>query len=457
MELNVVILAAGQGTRMRSDLPKVLHTLGGFSLLSHVVKTAIEINAQCTCVVYGHAGDQVLKTGLPVVWVEQAQQLGTGHAVAQALPFLPETGTVLILYGDVPLIQPKTLQTLLSKQSLTPSLALLTVVLPDPKGYGRILRNVDGQVIGIVEEKDATPEQRVICEINTGILASNKADLTRWIQKLNNHNSQKEYYLTDTVGFAVAEGIPVYAVHPETISEVLGVNSRAQLAELERVYQSRQAQMLMSQGVTLRDPARLDVRGTIETGKDVEIDIDVILEGEVNIGDRVRIGPYCYLKNVTLSENVEIRAHSVLEGVTVGTGSAVGPFARLRPGTELGPHVHVGNFVEIKKSQIGERSKVNHLSYIGDAQIGSDVNIGAGTITCNYDGANKHLTKVGDRAFIGSNTALVAPVEIGSGATIGAGSIITKKAPPEELTLSRAPQETYQGWKRPIKKEISDH
>ncbi|CAK0751165.1 fused N-acetylglucosamine-1-phosphate uridyltransferase and glucosamine-1-phosphate acetyltransferase [Gammaproteobacteria bacterium] len=456
----VIILAAGQGTRMRSDLPKVLHTLGGKSLLSHVVDTATQLDAARICVVYGHGGEQVRATlpDLPVVWMEQRPQLGTGHAVAQALPHLQRGDTVLILYGDVPLIQPDTLRTLVTaavsfSDTSTGALAILTLKLPDPFGYGRIVRDELGQVVSIVEEKDATPEQRRICEVNTGILAVNEARLADWISRLDNHNAAGEYYLTDIVGLAVADGVPVHTVQPNTVIEVLGVNHRAQLAELERTYQARRAQELLYAGVTLRDPTRFDVRGTLEVGRDVEIDIDVVLEGQVRLGDRVRIGPYCHLKNVTIANDTEVRSHSSLEGVTIGTGCIIGPFARLRPGTDLGSRVHVGNFVEIKQTQVNDGSKINHLSYVGDAVIGRGVNVGAGTITCNYDGANKHRTVIGDHAFIGSDTALVAPVEIGANATIGAGSVITRDAPSGELTLSRSRQETYPGWTRPVKKK----
>ena len=457
--LTVVILAAGQGTRMRSDLPKVLHVIGDRPLLAHVVDTAIQLGAARICVVYGHGGERVRAalSHLSVVWAEQNPQLGTGHAVAQALPHLSPNDTTLILYGDVPLIQVDTLRSLLTAtvsgaEAPAGALALLTMTLTEATGYGRILRNEVGHAVGIVEEKDATPAQRAIREVNTGILAVRGAHLARWIGRLDNHNAQGEYYLTDIVTLAVADGVPVRTVQPAVVTEILGVNHRAQLAELERAYQLRQAQALLLSGVTLRDPARFDLRGTLTAGRDVEIDIDVILEGTVRLGDRVRIGPYCVLKDVTIAEDAEVRAHSTLEGATVGPGCIVGPFARLRPGTLLGPQVHIGNFVEIKQAQVSEGSKINHLSYIGDATVGRAVNIGAGTITCNYDGANKHRTVIGDHVFVGSNTALVAPVEVGAGATIGAGSLITRNAPPGELTLSRVRQETRTGWQRPVKK-----
>ncbi len=455
----VIILAAGQGTRMRSDLPKVLHVVGGKPLLAHVIDTAIQLEARRVCVVYGHGGERVRASlaHLPVTWVEQASQLGTGHAVLQALPHLQHGDTALILYGDVPLIRPETLRTLLDAVVPSPdapkgALALLTVDLLDPTGYGRILRDEAGQVIGIVEEKDATPRERQVREVNTGVLAVDGGYLANWIARLDTRNAQGEYYLTDIVSLAVADGVPVRTTAPSVLIEVLGVNQRVQLAELERAYQLCRARELMLQGVTLRDPARFDLRGELTVGRDVEIDIGVIFEGQVQLGDRVRIGPHCFLKDVTIADDTEVRAHSVLEGATVGQGCVIGPFARLRPGTTLDSRVHVGNFVEIKQSQVQEGSKINHLSYIGDADVGRGVNVGAGTITCNYDGANKHRTVIGDRVFVGSNTALVAPVEIGADAIIGAGSVIVCNAPSGELTLSRARQETRPGWKRPTKK-----
>lgn len=448
----VIILAAGQGTRMHSDRAKVLHILGGKPLLAHVVESAQGLNPAQICVVFGYNGEQVRAAlpQLPVIWVEQNPQLGTAHAVAQALPHLTIAENILILYGDVPLIQTATLEILLSAAA-TATLALLTVELPDPTGYGRILRDNSNQVQEIIEEKDATAAQRSIREINTGIMAIKGAALAKWIQQIDNHNAQGEYYLTDIVRLAVRDGINIQTIHPSNILEILGVNNRIQLAELERAYQARWARKLMEAGVTLRDPARCDIRGELKFGRDVEIDLDVILEGTMQLGNRVKIGPYCYLKNAIIGDDVEIRAYSFLEGVTIAAHCIIGPFARLRPGTDLGPQVHIGNFVEIKQSIIGAETKINHLSYIGDAQIGRKVNIGAGTITCNYDGASKHPTLIGDQAFIGSDTSLVAPVEIGSGATIGAGSVITRNAPAGELTLSRAPQQTHLGWERPVK------
>lgn len=451
--LSVVILAAGQGTRMRSDLPKVLHTIGGKPLLAHVIDTAIKLNAARVCVVHGHGGDcfRAKFANLPINWVEQIPQLGTGHAVAQALPYLPKNDIVVILYGDVPLISVETLNKLFNLAAQN-KLALLTTELTNPTGYGRILRDELGQISGIIEEKDATPEHRLINEINTGILAVNSTHLTNWIKQLNNHNSQGEYYLTDIVQLAVNDGIAVATIKPQNLNEVLGVNNRIQLAELERAYQLKRAYEYLAMGVTLRDPHRFDLRGELTAERDVEIDIDVILEGQIQLGKRVRIGPYCYLKNVIIADDTEIRANSILEDVKIGANCVIGPFSRLRPGTEIANNAHIGNFVEIKNSQIAAHSKVNHLSYIGDTKIGSGVNIGAGTITCNYDGANKHRTVIGDHAFIGSNTALVAPVAIGEHATIGAGSVITRNAPSGELTLTRAKQETLCGWQRPIKK-----
>ena len=453
MALCVVILAAGQGTRMRSDKPKVLHSIGGKPLLGHVIATAQALEAARLCVVYGHGGEQVQQAlnHLPVHWVEQRPQLGTGHAVAQALPHIQPTDTVLVLYGDVPLIQANTLRQLLAAAE-TGALALLTVDLSMPRGYGRILRNEQGRVVGIVEEKDATAVQRQIREVNTGILAVNGARLAHWVGKLNNRNAQGEYYLTDIVGLAVADGVAVETAQPPVVTEVLGINDRVQLAEMERTYQARQAEALLLAGVTLRDPARFDLRGELTVGRDVEIDINVILEGRVVLGDRVQIGANSYLRDVTVGEGSQIRANSVVEEAVLGEGCLVGPFARIRPGTRLASGVHVGNFVELKQAQVAEGSKINHLSYVGDAVVGRGVNVGAGTITCNYDGANKHLTTIGDGAFIGSNSALVAPVEVGAHATVGAGSVITQTAPPGELTLARVPQQTLPGWRRPLKK-----
>lgn len=453
VEVIALILAAGQGTRMRSDLPKVLHRIGGLCLLEHVYRLAAALEVRETVIVYGHGGEQALSTlgHLPATWIEQKERKGTGHAVMQAVDRIGDDSKVLILYGDVPLLKRETVGTLLHHAGES-SLGLLTVELDNPTGYGRIIRDGAGKVLRIVEEKDATPEERAVREVNTGILAVEGEPLKRWLKALRNDNAQGEYYLTDIIGMAVAEGYFVDATHPASPDEVLGVNDRRQLAELERIYQGRQARALMERGVTLRDPARFDLRGEIvELGRDVEIDVNVILEGRIRLGDKVRIGPNVYLKDAVIGPEVEILAHSVIEGAVVGASSRVGPFARLRPESVLADEVHIGNFVEVKKSDIAAGSKVNHLSYIGDASIGSGVNVGAGTITCNYDGVNKHRTVIEDGAFIGSDTQLVAPVRVGRNATIGAGSTITKDTPEGRLTLSRVKQFSVDDWKRPGK------
>jgi bifunctional UDP-N-acetylglucosamine pyrophosphorylase/glucosamine-1-phosphate N-acetyltransferase len=453
MQLSVVILAAGKGKRMVSDLPKVLHPVGGKPLLAHVLTTASRLQAAARLVVYGHGGAAVKAAFAgeeSVIWVEQADQLGTGHAVAQALPLLDEDGITLVLYGDVPLTRAETLQPLVDSAQQG-QLALLTVQLTDPSGYGRIVRNEQNQVCRIVEEKDATAEERRLCEVNTGILATTTAKLRGWIAELRNDNAQGEYYLTDIVALAVRDGVPVEAFTVTQPEEVLGVNDRVQLAELERFYQRRQADQLMRNGATLLDPARVDVRGAVTTGKDVVIDVNVVFEGVVRLGDRVRIGPFCLLRDAVIGDDVEIFSHSWIENAEVGVGAQIGPFARLRPGAQLAAGVHIGNFVEIKKTTIGPGSKVNHLTYIGDAEIGAGVNVGAGTITCNYDGANKHLTVIGDGAFIGSNSSLVAPVRIGKGATVGAGSSVSRDVPDGGLCLTRAPRKDVSNWQRPAK------
>jgi len=452
MTLGIVILAAGQGTRMKSRLPKVLHRLGDRPLLQHVIDTARALAPARIVVVHGHGGEQVRETimGDDLHWAEQAEQLGTGHAVAQALPHLAGIDQVLVLYGDVPLIRTETLQGLLDAAG--DGFGLLTVTLEDPTGYGRICRDSAGRVERIVEQKDATPQQLTIREVNTGIMVLPGERLDDWLGRLGNDNAQGEYYLTDVLAMAVTEGLAVAVAQPTEPVEAEGVNDRAQLAMLERAWQRRQADTLMRAGLTLRDPARFDLRGSLRHGMDCEIDIDVLIEGEVELGEGVRIGPHCVLRDCRIDDGVEVQAHCVIEQAHIGSDSRVGPFSRLRPGAELVGGNHVGNFVEIKNSIIGEGSKVNHLSYVGDAELGRGVNIGAGTITCNYDGANKHRTLIGDRAFIGSNTALVAPVTVGKGATIGAGSVISKDAPEECLTLTRARQATIEGWKRPEKK-----
>ena len=454
MNLNVIILAAGQGTRMRSSIPKVLHTLAGKPLLQHVVDTAVSLDAASIQVVVGHGAEQVERTikADHLQFVLQAEQLGTGHAVAQALPALMAGGVSLILYGDVPLVQATTLQSLIDS-ARGGALGLLTVELSDPTGYGRILRNDRNEVTAIVEDKDATPAQRAIREVNTGILAVASDKLAVWINALDNNNAQREYYLTDIIAAAVRDGIPVQPRCSPDPDEVTGVNNRSQLAQLERAYQCNQAQRLMTAGLTLADPARFDLRGSLEMGRDVFIDINAVISGSVTLGDRVIIGPNCCLTNTVIGADTVIEANSVLEDAVIGSHCSIGPFARLRPGTRLGDQAKIGNFVETKNAVFGQGSKANHLSYIGDADLGKDVNVGAGTITCNYDGANKHQTTIGDNAFIGSNTALVAPVDIGSGATVGAGAVITAAVPAHALAVARAKQRTIKNWPRPIKKD----
>lgn len=453
MKLGVVILAAGQGTRMRSALPKVLHPLAGKPMLRHVLDTAQAIGADSICVVYGHGGETVPQTmsGYRCEWALQAEQHGTGHAVTQAMPQMKGMDRVLVLYGDVPLIRAETLWRLIQDSAAT-DLGLLTVILDDPTGYGRIVRDGDGGVLRIVEQKDATEAELEIGEINTGFLIADGARLDDWLSRTGNDNAQGEYYLTDVIGLAATDGVTVSTTRPTAVQEVSGVNDRVQLAALERYFQVRQAESLMRAGVTLCDPGRIDIRGTLHAERDVTIDVNAVFEGEVYLAEGVSIGPNCWLKDCSIGVNTRIFANSAIDGARVGADARVGPFARLRPEAALADHVHVGNFVEIKKAEVGVGSKVNHLSYVGDARIGSGVNVGAGTITCNYDGANKHLTEIGDDAFIGSNTALVAPVQIGAGATIGAGSVIGRPAPPGKLTVSRARQTTIDNWARPTKK-----
>ncbi|MGY4532287.1 bifunctional UDP-N-acetylglucosamine pyrophosphorylase/glucosamine-1-phosphate N-acetyltransferase [Pseudomonas sp. TE3786] len=452
MSLDIVILAAGQGTRMRSALPKVLHPIAGKSMLGHVIDTARQLQPQSIQVVIGHGADKVRDqlAATDLSFVLQAEQLGTGHAVAQALPKL-SAEKVLILYGDVPLIEEQTLQRLLALVN-EQQLGLLTVELADPTGYGRILRNAQGSVQAIVEHKDANDAQRAIREGNTGILAVPGKRLADWLGRLSNSNAQGEYYLTDVIAMAVADGLVVATEQANDEMEVLGANDRIQLAQLERHYQYRAGRRLMAQGVTLIDPARFDVRGEVSVGRDVLIDINVILEGRVVIEDNVQIGPNCVIKNSTLRQGAIVKASSHLEGADLGEGADCGPFARLRPGSVLGAKAHVGNFVELKNAVLGEGAKAGHLSYLGDAEIGARTNIGAGTITCNYDGANKHRTVLGADVFIGSNSALVAPVTLGDGATTGAGSVITADVPAATLGVGRAKQRNIEGWKRPVKK-----
>ncbi|MCP2075382.1 UNVERIFIED_ORG: bifunctional UDP-N-acetylglucosamine pyrophosphorylase/glucosamine-1-phosphate N-acetyltransferase [Pseudomonas lini] len=451
MSLEIVILAAGQGTRMRSALPKVLHPVAGNSMLGHVIHSARQLDPQRIHVVIGHGADAVRErlAADDLNFVLQDKQLGTGHAVAQAVPFIT-ADTVLILYGDVPLIEVETLQRLL-KRVAPQQLGLLTVKLDDPTGYGRIVRNTDGQVMAIVEQKDANEAQRAITECNTGILAVPGGSLGDWMSRLSNHNAQGEYYLTDVIAMAVNDGLVVATEQPLDAMEVQGANDRRQLAELERHYQLRAARRLMAQGVTLRDPARFDVRGEVSVGRDVVIDINVILEGNVVIEDDVVIGPNCVVKDSTLRKGVVIKANSHLEGAVMGEGSDAGPFARLRPGTVLEARAHVGNFVELKNAHMGEGAKAGHLTYLGDAEIGARTNIGAGTITCNYDGANKYRTTIGEDVFIGSNNSLVAPVTIGDGSNTAAGSTINQDVDKSQLAVARARQRNIDGWKRPVK------
>jgi len=454
MSIKTIILAAGQGTRMRSSRPKVLHEIANKALLQHVYETSFSLENNQIFIIYGHGGETVKQAlnEFDATWIEQKQQLGTGHAVQQAIHHVDDPDTVLILYGDVPLLKARTIQTLLHKVSLS-SLALLTVNLDDPTGYGRIVRDKDHAVLKIVEQKDANEVEAQIKEGNTGILACKGSQLKQWLSRLSNNNAQNEYYLTDIIEMAVEDGLSIETTQAGSQDEVLGVNNRSQLAHLERVYQLEQAQSLMEKGVTLRDPSRVDVRGSFaELGQDIDVDVNVIFEGVNRIGSNVKIGPNCLIKNASIANGVEILANSVIEDAVVGAASRVGPFARLRPQTELADHVHIGNFVEIKKSSVATGSKINHLSYIGDSEVGSKVNIGAGTITCNYDGVNKFKTVIEDGAFIGSDTQLVAPVTVGKNATIGAGSTITKDTPADQLTLSRTKQLSVPTWQRPVKK-----
>ncbi|MCH9769512.1 MAG: bifunctional UDP-N-acetylglucosamine diphosphorylase/glucosamine-1-phosphate N-acetyltransferase GlmU [Gammaproteobacteria bacterium] len=452
MNLSVVILAAGKGKRMASQLPKVLHPVGGTSMLERVVDTAKAIQANSIHVIYGNGGAEV-KAQLPhldVNWVWQEKQLGTGHAVAQALPFCNDDDRILVLYGDVPLISPQTLQQLLTETPVG-GLGLIVADLENPTGLGRIIRNELGNIIAIVEHKDATPQQLQIQEINTGILTATAKHLKEWLPRLNNQNKQKEYYLTDTIALAVSEGVSVGGVLAHCAEEVLGVNDRWQLANIERYYQVMQARRLAFSGVTIMDPARLAIRGKADVAQDVTLDINVILEGNVCIGKNSIIGPNVVIKNSRIGENVVVHANSVIEGAEVYDAAEIGPFARVRPGTQVQTRAKVGNFVEIKKTVLGAGSKVGHLSYLGDAVIGKQVNIGAGTITCNYDGVNKWPTKVGDYCFIGSNTSLVAPLNIGASATIAAGSTITEDAPADKLSIGRTRQTVIADWQRPKK------
>ena len=452
MKFSAVILAAGKGTRMYSNTPKVLHTLAGKPMVKHVIDTCNGLGAQNIHLVYGHGGDQMKATLAEesVNWALQAEQLGTGHAVDQASAHFADDEKVLVLYGDVPLISPETIENLLDAQP-NGGIALLTVVLDNPMGYGRIIRR-NGPVVAIVEQKDATDEQKLIKEINTGVMVATGGDLKRWLSGLSNDNAQGEYYLTDVIAAAHDEGRAVEAVHPVSPIEVEGVNDRSQLARLERAYQAEQADKLLKQGVMLRDPSRFDLRGELQCGMDVEIDTNVIIEGSVSIGDNVVIGTGCVLKDCEIDDNTIIRPYSVIEGATVGEDCTVGPFTRLRPGADMRNDSHVGNFVEVKNTRLGEGSKANHLTYLGDAEIGQRVNVGAGAITCNYDGVNKFKTIIGDDVFVGSDSQLIAPVTIGNGATVGAGSTVTRDVSENELVISRAKERKIADWQRPKKK-----
>lgn len=450
--MNVVILAAGQGKRMHSRRPKVLHHLAGRPLISHVIETARALKASRICVVYGHGGEQVPQAlgATDIVFVRQVPQLGTGHALQQALPHLGAAETTLVLYGDVPLIRSATLRALLDAAG---QVKVLTAELEDSRGYGRIVRDRRGGVAAIVEEKDATAAQRKIREINTGIMALPTARLSGWLSRLKNHNAQGEYYLTDLVPLARADRVAVHAVKASEAWETQGVNSKSQLAQLERMYQWQYANRLLEQGVTLADPMRLDVRGSLVCGSDVNIDINCVFEGKVKLGDEVEIGAHCILRNAEVGAGTRIAPFTHIDDAVIGAHCRVGPYARIRPGTRLDEDVHIGNFVEVKASEIAAHSKANHLAYVGDSSVGRNVNIGAGTITCNYDGANKHRTVIEDDVFIGSDTQLVAPVTVRRGATIAAGSTITREAPAGQLTLSRVKQVSLAGWKRPKKQE----
>jgi len=453
MPLSVVILAAGQGKRMASDLPKVLQPLAGRPLLAHVVDTARSLKPAAIHVVHGHGGERVRAAipGPDIRWVLQAEQKGTGHAVAQAMPGVPDDHTVLVLFGDVPLLRATTLEDLVARAGPN-SLALLSALLPEPAGYGRVIRDTAGRVARVVEHKDANHKELAVAEINTGVLAAPATRLRGWLAALKADNAQGEYYLTDCIGAAVRGGCSVEAVIAAAAAEVLGVNDKLQLAKVEAAHRRARATELMQAGVTIVDPARVDIRGEVTCGRDVELEINVILAGKVKLGDRVKIGAGCMLSDCEIGEDSEVRAHSLVEGAVTGARCIIGPFARLRPGTRLADAVHIGNFVEVKNSEIGAGSKANHLSYVGDTTIGSRVNVGAGTVTCNYDGASKHRTAIGDGAFIGSGTMLVAPVSVGAEATIGAGSTITKPAPAGKLTVERGRQQTVENWKRPEKK-----
>ncbi|MGX6567514.1 bifunctional UDP-N-acetylglucosamine diphosphorylase/glucosamine-1-phosphate N-acetyltransferase GlmU [Cupriavidus necator] len=450
--MNIVILAAGMGKRMYSDLPKVLHPVAGRPMLAHVLDTARALSPSRLVVVVGHGAGHVREAVAAddVAFAEQPQQLGTGHAVMQALPLLDDSQPTLVLYGDVPLTSAATLQALVAEAG-TQRLGVLTVEMPDPTGYGRIVRDAAGSIVRIVEQKDASEAEKAIREINTGIIVCPTGHLRKWLSTLRNDNAQGEYYLTDTVERAVADGVETVSAQPAAIWETLGVNSKLQLAEVERIHQGNQARRLLEAGVTLLDPARIDVRGELSCGRDVTIDVGCVFEGRVHLEDGVRIGAHCVIRNSTVGAGAQVHPFCHIDEARVGPAGRIGPYARLRPGTELGEDVHIGNFVEVKNAQVAAHSKANHLAYVGDATVGSRVNIGAGTITCNYDGVNKHRTVIEDDVFIGSDTQLVAPVTVRRGATLGAGTTLTKEAPADKLTLSRAKQLTIDAWQRPVK------
>lgn len=452
MKVDVIVLAAGQGTRMRSKLPKVLHPLAGTAMLQHVINAARQLPSAQLHIVVGHGAEQVRECvhGDDIHWVEQLQQLGTGHAVQQALSGLRDDSITLVLYGDIPLIRSETLQALLAVVDDN-SIGLLTAQFADPSGYGRIVRTGDGNMSAIVEQKDASAEQLEISEVNTGFMAVPTHFMQQWLPQLSNSNAQSEYYLTDIIGMAAAQGVTIATCGPDFEQEVLGVNSRQQLIALERWFQNQRAQQLLSEGVAIMDPARFDLRGELTTGIDVTIDVNVVLEGRITLGDGVKIGPNCVIQNAVIGDNVEIKANTVIEDASIGEDCVVGPFARLRPGTRLLAKAKIGNFVETKNTVLGQGSKVNHLSYVGDAQVGSGCNIGAGTITCNYDGANKFKTEMGDNVFVGSNSTLVAPLTIATGGFVGAGSTVTRNVDDNQLAVSRAKQRNIDGWQRPSK------
>ncbi|MGQ7846602.1 bifunctional UDP-N-acetylglucosamine diphosphorylase/glucosamine-1-phosphate N-acetyltransferase GlmU [Granulosicoccus sp. 3-233] len=450
MTTRLIVLAAGKGTRMKSAMPKVLHRLAGKPLLGHVLDTGLQLNPASITVVIGHGADQVQSTiEQPVKWALQSEQLGTGHAVREGLDGIEDSDTVLITYGDVPLTRASTYQALLDACD-EQTIGLLTLMMDDPTGYGRILRE-GGAIVGVVEQKDATPDQLGITEVNAGVVAIKGGSLRDLLSRIDNNNAQGEFYLTDIHELAVKDGLRVQAVHPQDEWEVDGVNSRVQLARLERLHQQHLAEELMNNGVTVADPARIDIRGTLKTGTDVTIDVNCVFEGDCVIGNNVKIGQNCLISGSVIADGSTILANCVLENAEVGSDATVGPFARLRPGTRTESGIRIGNFVETKNTHVGEGSKINHLSYVGDSTLGRNVNVGAGTITCNYDGVNKHQTIIGDNAFIGSNSALVAPVTISEGATVGAGSTITRNVPADRLSLTRARQTDIENWSRPIK------